>query len=423
MAVSIIMGSQWGDEGKGKLIDCLSETSDLVIRFHGGNNAGHTVINKYGKFAMHLVPSGVFNEKAKAVIGNGVILDLEVLTQEIIMLKKAGMKLEGRLFISPRCHVIMPYHKLLDRLYEEAKGKGKTGTTGKGIGPTYADKVSYNGIRVSDFLNKKKFSEKLKIQLLLKNKILNALGEKSLSQKEIEREYFSLFNKIKPFVKEAFPIVFDAVQKNKKVLLEGAHGMFLDNDWGTYPFVTASNALSGAATAGAGIPPQKIDNVIGVVKAYTTRVGGGPLPTELFDENGERLTQRGHEYGTTTGRKRRCGWFDAELIRFAAKINGFTNIAITKLDILDEFKEIKICTHYTLNGKKVRYEDGDAEFLSRVKPFYKTLKGWQRSTNALRDYNDLPKEAKDYLMELEKQVGVGIKYISTGEDRSDLITL
>jgi adenylosuccinate synthase len=423
MAVNIIIGAQWGDEGKGKLIDCLSETSDLIVRFHGGNNAGHTVINKYGKFAMHLIPSGIFNKKAKAIVGNGVILDLDVLVSEIKILEKAGIKLKGRLFISPRCHVIMPYHKILDRLYEQVKGKAKTGTTGKGIGPTYSDKVSYNGIRLFDFYDKKVFREKLRVQLLIKNKILKALEEKPLSQKEIEKNYFKLFNKIKPFINEGLPVIFNSLDKNQTILVEGAHGVFLDNDWGTYPFVTASNVLSGAITAGAGIPPQKISKVIGVAKAYTTRVGGGPFPTELFDKIGDTLTEKGHEYGTTTGRKRRCGWFDAELIRFGGKINGFTDLAITKLDILDGFKQIKICTRYTLNGKKVNYETGDANFLAKVKPVYKTLKGWKENTNGIRNYKDLPLEAKLYLKEIEKQTGVKISFISTGQERENIINL
>lgn len=421
MAATIIIGAQWGDEGKGKIIDYLSQKSDFVVRFHGGNNAGHTVVNEFGKFPMHLVPSGIFNKRAKAIIGNGVILDLEVLISEVQMLEAAGFKLKGRLFISPRCHVIMPYHKILDRLYEEAKGKFKTGTTGRGIGPTYADKVSYNGIRLSDFLDKKQFLQKLQTQLLIKNKILKAFGEKPLSQKKIENQFLKLFKKIKPFIKETFPIVYKNL--NREILLEGAHGMFLDNDWGTYPFVTASNVLSGTATSGAGIPPQKIKKIIGVTKAYTTRVGEGPFPTELSDKDGEKLTEAGNEYGTTTGRKRRCGWFDAELVRFAAKINGFTDLAITKLDVLDSFNLIKICTHYEINGKRVRYESIDTYSLNRVKPIYKTMKGWKKNTKGAKKLEQLPKEAKDYIKELEKQIGVKPSYISTGAERENIILI
>jgi len=423
MAVTIVLGAQWGDEGKGKIIDCLSDQSDLIVRFHGGNNAGHTVVNKFGKFPMHLIPSGIFNIKAKSIIANGVILDLEVLVNEIKLLEKAGMKLNKRLLISPRCHVIIPYHKLLDRLYEEAKGKAKTGTTGKGIGPTYADKVSYNGIRLTDFFDKKNFRNKLETQLLIKNKILVALGDKPLNAKQVEKDLYKLFNKIKPFIQEVFPLVFNAVENNKNVLVEGAHGMFLDNDWGTYPFVTGSNVVSGAVTAGAGIPPQKIKRVIGISKAYTTRVGGGPFPTELFDKDGDLLVEKGNEYGTTTGRRRRTGWFDAELIRFGAKINGLTEIALTKLDILDGFKKVKICTHYSLNGKKVSYVDGDANFLAKVKPVYKILPGWTEATKGIIKYQNLPVNAKKYLKEIEKQTGVKISFISTGQDRKETIIL
>ena len=422
MAVTLVLGSQWGDEGKGKIVDYLSQKSDYVIRYHGGNNAGHTIINNRGKFAMHLIPSGIFNDKSKAIIANGVILDLDVLVTEIETLKNAGIKLKNRLFISPRCHLIMPYHKLLDKLLEEAKGKAKTGTTGRGIGPTYSDKVSYNGIRVIDLMQKDVFKEKLKIQLLVKNKILEALGEKTLNQKEIEEKFFVLFEKIKPYIKEVYPLISGAISGGKKnVLLEGAQGIFLDNDWGTYPFVTASTTLSGGATAGAGVPPKKIDKIVGVAKAYTTRVGEGPFPTELFDKDGESFSHHGAEFGATTGRKRRCGWFDAELVRFAAEINGFTEIALTKLDILDHFKQIKICTHYSFNGKNNSYTGGDANYLKKVKPVYKLMKGWAKPTAGVRKFNDLPLEAKIYIKEIEKLVGVKIKYISNGQKRNEII--
>jgi adenylosuccinate synthase len=421
MPVVSIIGSQWGDEGKGKIIDHLASNSDFVIRYHGGNNAGHTVINKFGKFALHLIPSGIFSEKAKAIISNGTVLDLEVLVDEIEMLKKAGFKLKNRLIISPRCHVILPYHKLIDRINEEAKGRGKTGTTGRGIGPVYADKVSYMGIRLLDLMNKKQFSEKLKIQLNLKNKFLTAWGEKTLNQKEIEKKYLALTTKILPYVHEPFPVIQKALTEDANVLLEGAQAMFLDNDWGTYPFVTASTIVPGGANAGAGIPPTKINKIIGVAKAYTTRVGAGPFPTELFDKSGEQLREEGVEYGTTTGRPRRCGWFDAELLRFATQINGFTELALTKIDVLDGFSDIKICIGYTLNGKKVNYFDIDAIQLSDIKPVYKTLKGWKSSTRGITKYKDFPPLAKKYVEELEKLIGVSIKYISTGPERQELI--
>lgn len=421
MSVTLVIGSQWGDEGKGKIIDYLSTKADFVVRFHGGNNAGHTVINNLGKFAMHLIPSGIFNPKTTAIIANGTVLDLEVLISEIEMLKKANINLKNRFFISPRCHIIMPYHKLLDKAYEEAKGKGKTGTTGRGIGPVYSDKVSYNGIRIFDLLDKNLFSEKLKIQLIIKNKMLAALGVGTLSENEIKNKFFEIFEKIKPYIKEPYPILQRAIKNNKNILLEGAQGVFLDNDWGTYPFVTASTVLSGGITHEAGVAVKHLKNVLGIVKAYTTRVGAGPFPAELFDKDGEKLREEGEEFGTTTGRPRRCGWSDAELIRFSAEINGFTEIAITKLDVLDKFPEIKICVGYKLNGKKVNYFDGDATFLSKVKPILKTFKGWQKSTKGIKKYENLPKKAKAYLKEMEKLVGVKIKYISTGPDRNDII--
>ena len=423
MAVTLVIGSQWGDEGKGKIIDYICKNSKFVVRFHGGNNAGHTVINKYGKFSMHLVPSGIFHKNAKSIIANGVVVDLEVLLTEIDMLKKRAIETKGRLFISPRCHLIMPYHKILDALYENAKGSSKTGTTGRGIGPVYADKVSYNGIRIWDLMDRNVFSQKLQTQLLLKNKILFALGAKPLLQKDIEQTFFGFAKKIKSYLSEPYNILLKALKNKENILLEGAQGNFLDNDWGTYPFVTASTVLSGGVTQGAGIAPREIDYIIGVTKAYTTRVGEGPFPTELLNETGKRLRKIGGEFGATTGRPRRCGWFDAELIKFASEINGFTSIAITKLDILDSFKEIKICTHYTLGGKKVKYVDGDANFLATVKPVYQTFHGWQTCTRGIRKYKDLPTMAKKYLSAIEKLVGVKIKYISTGPQRHEIIKL
>jgi len=421
MAISLVIGSQWGDEGKGKIIDYLSENADYTVRFNGGNNAGHTIINSYGKFAMHLIPSGIFNKRSKSVIANGVILDLEVLVQEIKMLKDAKISLGGSLLISPRCHVIMPYHKLLDGLYEKAKGKAKTGTTGRGIGPCYADKVSYNGIRLTDFLDRKNLSTKLETQLLVKNKILTALGANPLSQKEIEENLYLLFKKIKPYIAETYSILDSAIESKKNVVFEGAQGVLLDNDWGTYPFVTASTVISGGVGAGAGISPARIERIIGVSKAYSTRVGEGPFPTEQLNDIGEKLRSVGLEFGATTGRPRRCGWLDLELLRFASKLNGFSEIALTKIDVLDNFSEIKVCTHYELGGKKIRYEQCDAAMLAKVKPVYKTLKGWEKPTTGLKSFKDLPTETKEYIAEIEKFVETKIKYISNGPAREEMI--
>jgi len=395
MSVNIVMGAQWGDEGKGKIIDYLAEESDIVVRFHGGNNAGHTVVNKYGKFPMHIIPSGIFNPKAIAIIANGVVLDLECLVNEINLLKDSGIDINNRLFISPRCHLIMPYHKMLDKIYEEARGSGRIGTTGKGIGPAYADKVSYNGIRLGDLFNRNLFKYYLKMQLRIK--------KLSLSEIEIEENYYSLFDQVKEYVFDSFDLIHESLY-TKTILAEGAHGMFLDNDWGTYPYVTASNVVSGAITAGAGIPPTAISRIIGVTKAYTTRVGAGPFPTEViaFTPIDQILVQNGTEFGTTTGRRRRTGWFDAEMVRFAAKLNGFTGLAITKLDVLDGIQEICLCTHY--GGEK---------------PIYKILKGWD-NTKGITDYYKLPVNARNYLKEIEDLVGVKIDLISTGPERNEI---
>jgi adenylosuccinate synthase len=421
MSVKLILGTQWGDEGKGKIIDAISQDLDIVVRYQGGNNAGHTVINPQGTFKMHLVPSGIFHPKAKVAISNGAVIDIAVLFEEIEMLEKAGVLLKNRLFISPRCHIILPYHKLLDRLYEDAKEEGKIGTTGRGIGPVHADKVSYNGIRISDFIDQKKFIAKLSVQLLLKNKILVALGAKPLSFESIEKVLGVFRERLKPYVKEPYPIIQEAIRTGKNVLMEGAQAVFLDTDWGTYPFVTASTVVAGGVTGGAGVAPSHLTEVIGVVKAYTTRVGSGPFPTELNGKEYEKMQELGQEVGATTGRNRRCGWLDLEMVRFACELNGITNLAITKLDILDTYIEIKVCTGYEYIGKKVRYYDGDEQFLLEVKPVYKTMPGWNSPTQGLTDFDKLPANAKKYLAEIEKISGVKIKYISTGPSREELI--
>lgn len=423
MPVTLVIGSQWGDEGKGKIIDYLAQDSDFVVRFHGGNNAGHTIINRYGKFALHLIPGGIFNLNTKTVIANGVVIDLSVLLSEIELVEKAGVRVKGRLFVSPRCQLIMPYHKLLEQVYEEAKkGKNTPQPTGRGIGPVYADKVSYNGITLGDLVDKSLFREKLTTQLQVKNKILKPFG-KRLNQKDIEKEFFYMRNKILPFVSETFKIINSAIDRKQDLLLEGAQGIFLDNDWGIYPYVTASNTVSGSVTAGAGIAPKRINNIIGVTKAYTTRVGFGPFPTEQKNAVGEKLREIGGEYGATTGRPRRCGWLDIEMLRFASRINGFTEICITKLDILDHFDEIKLCVQYELNGRKINYEDCDIKVLKKVKPVYKTYKGWTRSIKEAKKFRDLPKEAQTYLRDIEKMIGVDITFVSTGVKRNEIIKI
>jgi adenylosuccinate synthase len=424
MAATLIIGAQWGDEGKGKIVDYLSQNSHYVVRFHGGNNAGHTIINSKGKFALHLVPSGIFNPKTKVIIAAGVVIDLAVLMEEIKMLQKAGIKTKGRLFISPRAHIIMPYHKLLEQAYEKAKaGKNTPQPTGRGIGPVHADKVTYNGIRVADLINWKPFQDKLSTQLKMKNTILKSFEFKSLKQKDVEKEFAKYRRLLKPYVFETFRTINEALDEGKDVLFEGAQGMFLDNDWGIYPFVTASTIVSGGLNHGAGIPPQKIDNVLGVAKAYTTRVGFGPVPTEQLNGIGEKLRADGNEYGATTGRPRRCGWLDLELLRFASKINGFTEFAITKLDVLDTFPQIKISTHYTYNGRRVGYEDLALIDMGKVKPVYKIFKGWSKSTVGTTDFKELPKEAKEYIKFIQKELNVPITFVSTGSKRNETIRL
>lgn len=419
--IQVVVGAQWGDEGKGKIVDILSQKANIIVRFHGGNNAGHTVINQYGKFPLHLVPAGIFNKRAAVIIGPGTVLDLEVLIGEIDMLEKALPGISARLYISPRCHVIMPYHKILDRLYEEAKGKAKTGTTGRGIGPVYADKVSYNGIRLYDLFDRKHFREKLEVALMIKNKVIRGLGDTPLDIEDIYKTKLKEFARIKDRVIDSFPMLQQAVLRHKHILYEGAHGIFLDNDWGTYPFCTASSCVASAITAGSGVPARHIDHVIGVVKAYTTRVGQGPFPTELFDADGEAIRTIGQEFGTTTGRPRRCGWLDVELLRFAAQLNGMTELAVTKLDVLDSFTAIKLCTGYTSAGRNVGYTDGDAYWLERVKPVYKVMKGWNRPLRDIRSYAELPKETKAYIAEIEKQTGVPVTMISVGPAREHTI--
>ncbi len=423
MPVTVILGTQWGDEGKGKAIDTFAGDFDYVARYNGGNNAGHTIVNEYGTFRIHLVPSGIFYPRAKCLIGGGVVIDPAVLIDEMKALREAGITLEKRLLISPRAHVIMPYHKILDGLYEQAKGAGATGTTRRGIGPTYADKVSYNGIRWTDFADAGLFESRLKVQLEMKNKIILALGGEPLEFRAVRDDYLRYYQETKPFITELFPIVRAGLRASKKFLLEQAMGTCLDPDWGTYPFVTASTTLASAATGGLGIPPREISRVIGVTKAYTTRVGAGPMPTEIKPEQADasRLDRQAseafREVGATTGRPRRAGWFDAELTRFAVQVNGVAKLFLTKLDVLSGFDEIKICTGYELDGKRVHYCDVDAYRLERLTPIYRTVRGWKQDIRDVRRYADLPLRARAYVEFIERLVDAPIGWVANGPER------
>jgi len=419
MSVTAVIGSQWGDEGKGKVVDFLAESADYVARFNGGNNAGHTVINEFGTFKIHLVPSGIFAQKTTGLIGGGVVIDPAVLLDEIDMLNQAGVGLDGRFWVSPRSHLIMPYHKILDGLYEEAKGAGATGTTRRGIGPVFADKVSYNGIRWTDFASDM-FESRLKVQLELKNKIIIALGGEALSFDEVRAAYRGYYERMKPYLRELFPLVQDGLKADKHFLLEQAMGTFLDTDWGTYPFVTASTTIPSAASAGLGIPPRYLTRVVGVTKAYTTRVGGGPLPTEIHD-TASQVYQKFGETAATTGRTRRVGWLDLEIVKTAVALSGITELCLTKLDVLSGLEEIQVCTGYKLNGQPVSYAELDAYTLDKVELQYQTVKGWNEDIRAAHSFENLPQRARDYVQMIESATGVPVKWIGVGPEREATI--
>lgn len=421
--VSVIIGTQWGDEGKGKIVDLLAEKADYVVRFHGGNNAGHTILANGKRYPLHLIPSGVLHPKTNCVIANGVVVDLEVLASEIEMFETDGVKLSGRLFISDRCHLILPYHKALDVAFENARGEDKLGTTARGIGPAYADKVSYNGIRIYELENWEKFQEKFIFQSEMKNKILNTFNIAPLNtERELER--LSQLRKIVlPFVADTYQLLQKAISKNKKILMEGAQAVMLDVDFSPYPFCTASNTIPGAVNTGAGIPVQKISSILGVVKAYTSRVGGGPFPTELNNKLGNVIREKGKEFGTTTGRPRRVGWLDLEAVKFACSVSGVTEIAITKIDILSGLEKIKICVGYKLDGKNISYSSCGYNELSTLTPVYKTLPGWSEEIAGITRFQDLPKNCQKYIKFIEKFLEVKISLISTGPKREEYIKI
>ncbi len=421
MPVIAIIGAQWGDEGKGKIVDLLAEKARVVVRFSGGDNAGHTVINHYGEFGLHLVPSGIFYPGVTCIIGNGVAINPAVLIGETAQLNQKGVDTSS-LFISDRAHLIMPYHILLDGLEEQSRGGKAIGTTRKGIGPAFTDKTARLGIRVGDLLDREAFLERLRPILEYKNTILTKIyGADPLSLDEIYRQYCQYGEHLAPLIRETTVMLARALDRNELVMLEGAQGTLLDPDFGTYPYTTSSSPLAGGGCLGAGLGPTRIDRVLGVFKAYCTRVGSGPMPTELLDTTGGLIRERAHEYGTTTGRARRCGWFDGVAARFSTQVNGLTSIAITRLDVLDTLPQLKICVGYKLEGQTIDYFPGSITSLDRCQPIYEELPGWQSPTSDIRDYEKLPAQAKQYIARLEELTSCPVSIISVGARREETI--
>ncbi|MDO8525583.1 MAG: adenylosuccinate synthase [Candidatus Omnitrophota bacterium] len=416
MANMVILGAQWGDEGKGKVIDIFTRKADYVVRYQGGNNAGHTVVIDDNEFILHLIPSGILHKGKICVIGNGVVVDPRALLEEIKMLKARGIDVDGRLFISENAHIIFPYHRKLDELKEEKKRK--IGTTKKGIGPCYADKAARSGIRVADLLDEAVFKEKLQNNLEEKNLILARIyGAGAFSFDELYDEYRNYAKEIKKYVRNTTVALNDAIRKRKSVLFEGAQGTLLDVDHGTYPFVTSSNSTAGGASTGTGVGPTKIDKVIGVVKAYTTRVGEGPFPTEFTKDLMERIRKKGKEFGATTGRPRRCGWFDSVIVNHSIMVNGIDEIVVTKLDVLDDLDSIKICTAYKFEGKTYNDFPTNGRVLAGCEPVYEELPGWKAETAKVTSYLKLPRNAKNYLKRIQGLLKTKIVLISVGCDR------
>jgi adenylosuccinate synthase len=424
MAGVVIVGTQWGDEGKGKIVDILASSADLIVRFQGGSNAGHTVVIGNKKVILHQIPSGILSPCKKCIIGNGVVLDLEQLLNEISDLKSQGyMKDDSALLISEEAQLVMPYHKKIDVAREKARGKGKIGTTGRGIGPAYEDKVARVGIRLIDIFDPEIFRSKLEQVLPEKNWYLTRLGEEGFDLDGIFQDFSGMVSKIKKYVANTSLVVNEGLGKKKNVLLEGAQGTMLDVDHGTYPYVTSSNTVAAQACTGSGIGPTMIDRVIGVSKAYTTRVGGGPFPTELTDETGERLREKGGEYGATTGRPRRCGWFDAVVVRYAVRVNGIESIALTKLDVLNGLSTLKICTGYRFRGKTYSEVPSSLRIWQECKPVYEEMDGWSEDISAVKEVEKLPRNAKRYVREIEKLIGAKIMLVSIGNERKQTILL
>ena len=421
MPVIAVIGAQWGDEGKGKIVDLLAEKAHMVVRFSGGSNAGHTVVNPCGEFKMHLIPSGIFHREVTCIIGNGVVIDPAVLLEEVEALKSQDVSVD-RLFVSDRAHLIMPYHLQLDALEEESRGSGAIGTTRRGIGPAYMDKAGRLGIRTGDLLERDAFLERLRLVLEQKNRILTRVFEvEPLVLEEIYEKYCHYGELLAPFIRETDLMVEEALERKEKVLLEGAQGTLLDVDFGTYPYVTSTTTMTGGACSGLGLSPLKLDGIAGVFKAYITRVGSGPMPTELLDETGELIREHAHERGATTGRPRRCGWFDAVVGSFSTRVNGFSSFILTRLDILSILPSIKICTAYRLEGKTLTSPPSSVAMLARCEPLYEELSGWQIDISDIRRLEDLPVEARTYVERLEELLNCPASIISVGERREQTI--
>lgn len=420
MAVTAVVGAQWGDEGKGRVIDYLAQKADVVIRFQGGDNAGHTVINEYGKHALHLIPSGIFNPATANIIGSGCVVNPRSLLDEMAKLAQAGVALDN-LWISTRAQMLMPYHRLMDMLEETARGSEQIGTTKRGIGPAYADKAARSGLRMGDLLQPEWLETRLDAALRTVNRKIEILGGEPVSGEELYALCMGYAEKLGPRIIDSVPLVRRAYETGQRILLEGQLGAMRDLDWGIYPYVTSSNPTASYAASGAGLPARAIDTVYGVVKAYSTAVGDGPFPVELTDGVGEKLRSIGEEFGATTGRPRRCGWFDGVAIRYAAWLNGMTGLAITKLDVLDSFESIKICVGYRLpSGEVVSDSMPDTPVLNQVTPLFEEWPGWQTSTANCRRWEDLPDAARAYVGRLSELAGVRLAYISVGPEREQM---
>jgi adenylosuccinate synthase len=425
MSAFIVLGAQWGDEGKGKMTDYLAEGADVVVRFQGGNNAGHTVEVGEKQYKLHLIPSGILYGDKLNVIGNGVVVDPKGFFQEIDYLTNLGVEVTPKnLIVSDRAQVILPYHKALDVLKEKARGKNDIGTTGKGIGPCYTDKVERSGIRVCDFVKPEVFKEKLAANIEAKNEyITKVLGGEAINFEEVYSEYSKLAERLKPFVQDTSVKIYDEIKADKKVLFEGAQGMLLDIDHGTYPYVTSSNTTAGGVCTGAGIGPTMINSAIGIVKAYTTRVGKGPFPTELENETGEWIREKGHEYGTTTGRSRRCGWLDLVIVKTSVRVCGLTSIGVTKIDTLAGLDKLKVCVGYKFEDKVIDYFPASLEDLANCEPVYEEFDGWDESIAEARSYEELPENAKKYLKRMEEFIGARISIVSVGPRRDQTMVV